>query len=164
MKHRTAGTSENVYTPEQDITFFFALSTGWTDHQFATNVRVTAPRADKFVHISLAVNEAHQGIHNAMSRARRINSRLTARDTIEHMKHALMDHPSLPENVHSAVIGNMGSLALAHGMRFVNLGHPDLIGTLLKVAQEYDALTVQQYESLHDQIMLQAGLNNQAAS
>src|SRR5690606_6964787 len=89
------------------------------------------------------------GFRSALKNARAINTRSRTIGAIEKMKHATLDHSSVPEHVHTAVIGNMGKIALAHMIRATDLFHHDVIEKLAPVAQEYDAITVQQHEEIH---------------
>lgn len=141
------------HTPEGDFNFMFLMSHNWHNRPFATNVFVEAPRGSNRSVISLALNERHIGFSRAVERARTIDTRARAVDRIARMRHALCDYATIPEHIHSAVIGNMGMLALAHGLRTIDLSHPDILSQLHPVLQEYDTQTIQRRETMHREII-----------
>jgi hypothetical protein len=155
-KMRISGSERFVATPSGTYRFRHAFSSGWTTRSFMTNVFVEAPRNTRQATIQLAVNEAHPGFGKRLEQVSEINNRSTAIDIIERMRHALFDYPAMPEIVHKGVINNIGRLALAQGMRYVDLAHPDIIARLHPVLIEYDSRTTQTQAPIHTQIAEQA--------
>jgi hypothetical protein len=146
-------TNRTIRNSQGDFSFGFVFSRDWEYMPFATNVHVISERKSSRAVISLAVNQRHKGISQALVRAKQIDTRYKTMESIEKMRHALFDYSTLPEHIHSAVIGNIGRLSLAHALRTIDLSHPDVVPVLFPVLQEYDARTTQQYSLQHNEAL-----------
>lgn len=139
-----------------DITLRFAFTTG-IRYPFVRHVYVAAPRGESHaVQLSVALHAQHHATEQTLRQSTPLKNVANARAIIEHMRHALLDHTCMPEDIHRAVMSNMGKLALAHAMTNGELLlHREVLPAFCEVAAAYDAATLQHQLPMHQRYISQ---------
>ncbi len=148
----------DVVSTEQkgNVALRFAFTTG-IRYPFVRHVFVEAPSgAPSTINLSVALHAQHPATEQALRQAMPLKRPNNALEIIEHMRHALLDYTCMPEDIHRAVMSNMGRLSLAHAMTDgeLLLGK-DILPAFCEVATAYDRATLQHQVPMHARYLSQ---------
>ena len=149
--------SDTVSTEQRgNLSVRFAFTTG-IRYPFVRHVFVeTARDATNTFHLSVALHAQHQATEQALRQSAPLKSVTSALAVVEHMRHALLDYTCMPEDIHRAVMSNMGRLVLAHAMTNGELLlDRAVLPVFCEVAAAYDAATVQHQLPMHQRYLSQ---------
>jgi hypothetical protein len=144
-----------------DVAFRFAFTTG-IRYPFVRHVYVEAPKMTLGnIGLSVALHAQHPASEQAVRQAIPLKKTENALEIIEHMRHALLDYTCMPEEIHRAVMSNMGRLSLAHAMTQGELLlQEDVLPLFCAVAVAYDTATIQQQLPMHSRYLSQVPILN----
>jgi hypothetical protein len=137
---------------KRNITFDFALSSGWEGRDFCRNVRVRAPRSQEHVGIQILINESNVFFAKAVEETRvALQGNSDAVNLLKVTSRKLKEPYPSPETA-DIVINSMARLALAHSMQLISLDDSHVMDYLYPMAVNYDAQITQTEGLLHDRV------------